>query len=110
VAEPDVLTPVEQPRPVDDGLVVVLEPRGLGDRLVDDGFEGAIGGGSQSDPLPGGGSVDKVNICCRVSNTRTERFNSRAARTARKTWYWGRSPAPKAPPTKGETTRRSLFE
>ena len=51
----------------------------------------------------------KVNIWSRVSTTRTDRFSSIAAITARKSWYCGRRPEPKAPPTKGEITRTSSF-
>ena len=57
VIELDVVAPVEQARPVDDGLAVVLEPRGLGDRLVDDGLERAVGRRAERDALPGGGAV-----------------------------------------------------
>ena len=46
-----------------------------------------------------------VNICGRVRVTRTDRRSVRAASTARKTWYCGRSPDPNAPPTKREITR-----
>ncbi len=41
-------------------LAVVLEPRGLGDRLVDDGLERAVGRGSEGHALPGGGAVPEA--------------------------------------------------
>src|SRR5262249_36363979 len=107
VVESDVVAAVEQTRPGNDGLGENLEPRGLGDGLVGEGFERAVGPGTQRDARPVVGRCPKVNICWRVSDTRTDRFSSRAARTARNTWYCGRSPDSNAPPTKGETTRSS---
>jgi len=50
------------------------------------------------------GRWPKVKVCWRVSTTRTERCSCSAAMTARMSWYCGRSPEPKAPPTNGLRT------
>ncbi len=50
------------------------------------------------------GRWPKVNICWRVSTTRTERSSRMDAITASASWYCGRSPEPNAPPTYGLRT------
>ena len=53
VTKPDVVTLVQHARPIDDIFAVLFELRRLGDRLVDDGFESAVGRGAERQFLPG---------------------------------------------------------
>ncbi len=105
VGEARVGAVVEQARPVDRVLLVVLEGRGLLHGVVHDRGQLAVGSAPSDTVWIVSGRWPKVNIWSRVSTTRTERWRSSAASTARKSWYCGRRPEPKPPPTKGVTQR-----
>ena len=80
--------------------------------LVNDGLQLAVGRLHQARCVATWwGGAPKLNICWRVSDTRTERSSSRAAMTARNTGYCGRRPGAESATDKrrDDTDLRRLF-
>ncbi len=102
VVQPHVVAGVELAGPVDDDLAVVLAARGLGDGLRASRPSAVpFASAASRTRCQVSGRWPKVNICWRVSTTRTDRFSCSAAIAASSRLYCGRRPEPKAPPTTG---------